>query len=342
MTTLTAYCAGFAKAAEPWPSLPLTQAPELDWWLDLRPDRSSELLQGQALLAALQVALPQLRMPQVEGISGSAFYKASVLRGEHLMLHTAAPAGSMPPQWHQPEALRFWIAPHASGAVPVLLTANRHDFVQLVRALAHRAEPVPIGDDVHAQAVSGLVHWGLIERYGRQSRAQLIVLHEAPYGSVAAEHVPGGLSDQAWLEASTRLRLEHELTHLATKRLLGEMRLNLLDELIADCMGMLAALGRYDASLFMRCLGIDAEQQQLRPNGRWLSYTTALTPDDARSAVELVLVRSRELEGVLETHPHLLSQELAMQRLHWLCQQRLDQPISAAPPSCSSVSDQRG
>lgn len=60
---------------------------------------------------------------------------------------------------------------------------------------------------------------------------------------MAAQHVPGLPSNQSWLKASTVLRLEHELTHLATKRLLGEMRLNLLDELVADCMGMVAALG---------------------------------------------------------------------------------------------------
>ena len=124
--------------------------------------------------------------------------------------------------------------------MPVLLTPSAHDFALLVRALAHRAEPVPLADGVHAQAISGLIHWGLIERYGRQSRAQLIVLHEAPYGSVAAEQVPGHWDHPAWLKASSNLRLEHELTHLATKRLLGEMRRNLLDELIADCMGMVA------------------------------------------------------------------------------------------------------
>ena len=62
-----------------------------------------------------------------------------------------------------------------------------HDFVQLVRALAHLGEPVALPDGVHAQAISGLIHLGLIHRFGSQSRAQLIVLHQAPYGSVPAE-----------------------------------------------------------------------------------------------------------------------------------------------------------
>jgi hypothetical protein len=50
----------------------------------------------------------------------------------------------------------------------------------MVRALAHRGEPVAIANGVHAQAISGLIHWGLIPQFGSQSRACLIVLHQAP------------------------------------------------------------------------------------------------------------------------------------------------------------------
>ena len=328
LNSLTAYCQGFAQAGKPWPLLPLTDAPEVAWWQQCLADRQ---LQGAALLAALERAMPQLRLPQIPGISRTDLYKASVLRGEVQEVTSLAAMGP-PPQWDQVDDLRLWIAPHPCGAMPVLLTPNAQDFAQLVRALAHRAEPVALANGVHAQAISGLIHWGLIERYGRQSRAQLIVLHEAPYGSIAADQVPGHLDDQAWLKASSTLRLEHELTHLATNRLLGERRLNLLDELSADCMGMVAALGQFSAELFGRCLGIDTNHQP-RPNGRWLSYTQALNTPDAHAAVHLVMARGLELEAELQAHPQLLRPEHAMQRLCWLSRQRLDQPISAAPTS---------
>ena len=103
-----------------------------------------------------------------------------------------------------------------------------------MRALAHRGEPVDQADGVDAQAISGLIHWGLIQRFGSQRRAHLIVLHRAPYGSLPASSVPGSLSEEAWIEASSKLRLEHELTHLTTKRLLGKMHLNCV--LLADFM----------------------------------------------------------------------------------------------------------
>jgi len=334
-TDLQPYLQGFSKAFETWPPLPLPPEPELSWWLNLLGDDPDGQLRGTTLLTALQAALPQLKLPQVHGISSSPLYRAVVLRGEDPgspALQEAAAQIGQPPHWQQPEQLELWLAPHPCGPMPVLQTPSWPDFEQMVRALAHRAEPAELADGVHAQAVSGLIHWGLIHRFGNQSRAKLIVLHQAPYGSVEARRVPGGLSDQAWLAASTTLRLEHELTHLATKRLLGEMRLNLLDELVADCMGMVAALGFYDAALFGRCLGVGDGDQPIA-DGRWLSYTRELSTASAAQAVALVMARARELQTQLQLQPWLLQPEWAMQRLQWLCQQRLDAPLSAAPAS---------
>jgi len=323
---LIAYCQGFEHSSKDWPTLPLKNLPELDWWQELGRCSANDAGLGLQLLSTLENSLPQLLLPQVDGISRSELYKALVLKGEAAESRKLSAAG---PEicWHEPEALTFWIANHPCGAMPILQTPNRNDFAQLVRALAHRGEPQQLADGVHAQAISGLIHWGLINRFGRQSRAQLIVLHEAPYGSVPAEQVPGNLNAREWLAVSTTLRLEHEFTHLATKRLLGEMRLNLLDELIADCMGMIAALGHFDANLFGRCLGIESD------DGRWITYTDELSEPEAHEAMALVMTRSLELECRLAEQPCLLEPAQAMQRLQWLCRQRLDQQISSPPPA---------
>jgi hypothetical protein len=299
------------------------------WWHQLIVDAPSGVLQGEPLVETLQSALPQLRLPQVTGISRSELYRQLVLRGEE-GTSVALQAVGPEPVWQQIGSLRLSLAPHPCGAMPVLLTPNGSDFCLLVRALAHRCEPVALAHGVHAQAVSGLIHWGLIRRFGPKSRAQLILLHEAPYGSVAAQHVPGLPSHESWLEASTALRLDHELTHLATKRLLGEMRLNLLDELVADCMGMVSALGLFDAQLFGRCLGLDPNGAPL-PDGRWRTYVVDLDAGDAQQVLRLVMERARELQALLQADPDLLRPESAMTRLQWLCQQRLDQVISATP-----------
>lgn len=326
-SNLASYCQGFARAGESWPPLPLDEMPELLWWRCLIDGSAEGELMGIPLLKALEAALPQLHLPQEEGISTSERYKAVVLRGEGAReseLSERWSSGKTIHPWQAPEALRLWIAPHPCGAMPVLETPSRLDFVRIVRALAHRGEPVAIAEGVHAQAISGLIHWGLIKQFGRQSRARLIVLHKAPYGSVAAGELPaevGELGDEAWLAASSRLRLEHELTHLATKRLLGEMRLNLLDELIADCMGMVEALGGFSAELFGRCLGTT------KAGGRWRTYTVGLNAAEAQQALDLVMMRADELEQQLRANPELLESKEATRRLQWLTNQRLDERV---------------
>jgi hypothetical protein len=294
------YLAGFAQADQPWPAA-LPGDPGLAWWGRLLSQSGTE-----AWWSALSTALPQLLLPQEGEISRSDLYRQTVLRGE------LAPARIHPLE--HPQRLRFWIAEHPHGSMPVLATPSRRDFLWIVRALAHRAEPVSIDAGVHAQAISGLIHWGLIRELGPEARARLIVLHDSPYGSVPAAELPIGLDEQAWIEASSALRLEHELTHLATKRVLGEMRLNLLDELIADAMGMLAALGYYSADVFQRCL-----------RGRWRSYVGQLGEADAQDALALCWLRARELEAVLSALPAPPMDHRRL--LPWLCRQQLDRPI---------------
>ena len=326
LLALADYCQGFQQASETWPPLPLADDSTISWWRQLIEAAPGGVVQGVELLEALQSVLPQLRLPQVPDISRSDLYRRLVLRGEQANPAELAAAGPEP-LWQEIGSLQLWLAPHPCGAMPVLHTTNGADFLLLVRALAHRGEPVALADGVHAQAVSGLIHWGLISQFGPKSRARLILLHQAPYGSVDASEVPGCPGEARWLEASTTLRLEHELTHLATKRLLGEMRLNLLDELIADCMGMVEALGLFDARLFGRCLGLDPNGKP-QASGRWSSYVSHLSAHDAQKALTLTLQRARELEILLAKQPLLLLPDHSMDRLHWLCQQRLDRPIS--------------
>ena len=81
------------------------------------------------------------------------------------------------------------------GAMPVLETSSGLDFARLVRSLAHRGEPMAIADWVHSQAISGLIHWGLINRFGCESRARLIVSNHFAYGSETAGELPAQLGE---------------------------------------------------------------------------------------------------------------------------------------------------
>ena len=309
--TLTEYCKGFDQASKPEIFLSASQSAEIKWWHEFK----KHLVSGDVIENLLD-ALPQLRFPQRFGISQSDAYRSVVLCGKPF--DSKAAGGTL--QWQDPKSIQFDIADHFCGAVPVLYTTNHADFTALVRALAYRCEPVNIAEGVHAQAIGGLIHWGLVRALGSKYRAQIILLHDAPYGSVPASQVPGSLSPEEWLAQSYALRLEHELTHLATKKLFGQMRLNLLDELIADAMGMIHARGKFSSDLFRRCLGV-SDNGNIATDARVWTYVTELNNEDAKHAIKLTLDRARELEqlhlnGCLPSDP--------VTRLRWFCVQRLD------------------
>ena len=56
--------------------------------------------------------------------------------------------------------------------MPMLSFRDHKDFVLAVRCLANRCEAVPVQPTVHAQAISGLIHWGLIRKVERRTRCQ--------------------------------------------------------------------------------------------------------------------------------------------------------------------------
>jgi hypothetical protein len=95
-------------------------------------------------------------------------------------------------------------------------------------------------------------------------------------------------------------------------------------------MGMVAALGLFDAQLFGRCLGLASNCAPL-PDGRWRTYVADLDAGDAHQALRLVMERALELQVLLQEDPDLLRPESAMTRLQWLCQQRLDRELAPVP-----------
>lgn len=327
-SALSKYCDGFK-------CLPLSElscltkrhedAQVCSWWSNLL----NQNLEGRQLLHSLSQGLPQLLLDQVPGISRSMRYQQLVRKGQHfgLIAMEAYPAG-----WLQPSKLECRLVDHICGIVPVLTISCRADFELMVRALAHRAEPVPVNPSVHGISVAGLIHWHLAEDGTPiPTKIRLIILHESPYGSLPASKVPGHPSNEKWLKASSEWRLEHELAHLATRYFWGTMRLNLLDELVADGMGMVKALGMFNATLFLQSLGIDDCSFSIPRTDaqRWRSYVQDLDEYDQIQALKWLCQRAQEVEKVFMATPSsLLGDQHVLTRFHWLCSQRLDKKIT--------------
>src|SRR5215203_7334573 len=149
-------------------------------------------------------------------------------------------------------------------------------------ALSMKNEPARVPESMGACMVAGFNNWDRIREYRRRWEAEggdrsgtawrrefkrlvprkelyqdrFLILSDGPYSNVTAGEI--GLSDTDWRRQSTMIRLEHECSHYFTLRVFGSMRNNLLDELIADYMGITAAAGRYRADWFLRFMGLES------------------------------------------------------------------------------------
>ncbi len=241
---------------------------------------------------SLKNVLVQLHFPIQEGISQTKNYHAATLKG--ICPSTIPEASGLVLQ--QPEKLNLKIYPSLAGAIPVLLPSNRADFETLVRALTKRNEPVPIPASMGACMVAGYNNWERIRRY-RQKWSQtypanctdfawkqefrrlipqkklyqdrFIILSDGFYSNVPPQDMK--LSESEWRNLSLTIRLEHECTHYFTRRLFNSMQNNLLDELIADYRGIVAAIGYYRADWFLRFIGLESFPD-FRASGRLSNY----------------------------------------------------------------------
>lgn len=289
MQMLEEYCRRFKNADASWPELPVPPDTRTQWW-----ERWLGNQHSSSCWDALRTLLPQLLLQPGKDVRSGDAYQRLVMRGESPRAEDLDQA----PCLRDYAGAVMTIAQHPTGAVPVLSFRDHDDFVLAVRCLAHRCEAVSIPSTVHAQAISGLIHWGLIREVDRQTRCQILLLHRAPYASLPAETIPGQPDPERWLDLSQIWRLEHELTHIACTRLVGEMRINLYDEIVADAMGMTKALGHFDADLFRRGLGLSREGTP-NADARAHVYVSTLEPEDHAQAFQLALQRSRELETLL-------------------------------------------
>lgn len=284
-------------------------------------------LEAEELGAAecLRRRLVQLRFPVAAGMSASAVYRAATRRGE---LDSLSCDGGLP--FERPHALRILVHPTAAGRVPVVVTGARADFVALVRALVHRNEPVDVPGSMGACIVAGYNNWDRIaslrsrwvrehegdrsrQRWGAELRRlvpmrelyqdSFIILSSGPYSAVPAYSM--GLDEREWLELSHTIRLEHECAHYVTRRVLGSMRNSLLDELIADYVGIAAAAGRFRADWFLRFMGLE-RFPHYRRGGRLENYRGEPPLSDGAFTVLASVVRSAaaQLEHFDSRLPH--------------------------------------
>ena len=240
----------------------------------------------------LRGRLVQLHFPVQAGISQTEGYKSATRRG--------IPTDKIPEATglvlKQPDRLELVLYQSPAGRIPLLITGDREDFTSLVRALTMKNEPETVPVSMGACTVAGYNNWGRIHEYRKEwkkknpshcseeswekefqkiiprkelYRDRFIILSDGAYSSVRAEQI--GLSEEKWKAVSLIIRREHECAHYFTRRVFSSMKNNLIDELIADYMGIVTAAGRFRADWFLRFVGLESFPDY-REGGRLENY----------------------------------------------------------------------
>ncbi|HEU4556319.1 MAG TPA: hypothetical protein VFS20_00675 [Longimicrobium sp.] len=300
------------------PPLPLDDEPFVGDW-----ERYRIEAEERGVWPVIRQALVQLRFPIAAGTSTTPAYEAATRAG-------AAPPEGPGVELEAPGDLRLFLHPTAAGRIPVLLAGTMDDFRSLVRALTRKNEPVPLPASMGAAMVAGYNNWERVARLraaweageiaadgaedwsaafrvlrGRKELYQdrFVLLGPGPYSGVPAREM--GMGEDEWRAASVAIRLEHECAHYFTRRVLGSMRNNLLDELIADYVGIASAAGGYRAGWFLRFMGLEGDGY--REGGRLQNYRGDPVLSDTAFSVLQSLVRAAAaaLETADAQHPGL-------------------------------------
>jgi hypothetical protein len=278
---------------------PLPDEPFVEIW-----ERWASEARERGAFTVLSEHLPQLRFPVREGISATEDYRAAVRRG----VPTQEVPSATGLEIGRPDLVGLEIHESPAGRIPVILARGRDEFAILLRALSRRNEPVPVPDSQGALMISGYNNWERIRERLRLGETmdsilprkelyqdRFILLSDGPYSAVPASGL--GLEDAEWRRISLEIRRDHECAHYFTRRLFGSMRNNVLDELIADYAGMVAATGGFRAAWFLRFLGLE-DYPRYRTDGRLNLYRgdPPLSDDAFRSLHALIRSAAENLE----------------------------------------------
>jgi len=189
--------------------------------------------------------------------------------------------------WKNVAAMKIEFKETLGGRLPVISTANHNDFCQMTALLtARELKKYPL--TVNAFTIPC--------RAEKIYRHRVILLNAAPYSNISAEKI--GLTSDDWLKKSYLIRLRHESAHYETLRLLGGMKNHALDEILADCLGQMAAFGEFSAERQRIFFGLAKGGSKC--DGRLNFYCQKVFPDDLPKIYRAVNEYLDEVEHITQ------------------------------------------
>ena len=254
------------------------------------------------VLDLLAKRYPQLYLTPDAGISKSSEYADLALHGGTLE------GGSLEGIYTGSPDDRLYTETTPAGSVEVLFLKMREDFERFYRVMAHRCEPVPVPRSMGAATIRGINNWRKIEahkqaflagggfnwslEFGKFTSVKenyqdtVIVVTDGFYSALGYEKTQFG--EEEWRGLSLIIRTHHELTHYVCGRMFPDIKHAVFDEILADCMGLVNAVGTYDTALAKAFLGVSPGGY--REGGRLENYTKqGRTPDSLAGSVNKVI-----------------------------------------------------
>lgn len=232
---------------------------------------------GKDVIGQLAEVYEQLYL--APGEASEKLYPEIVQKGEH-------PPRRDLSHFHTTESDAWVSVPTPAGEVWAITLCDRFDFETFLQIMGERCRKVPIPKTQGAVILDGVINHRKVEAHRAEFAAKaveegrpepgwleweaektrflsdrknytdaLIVLSVGPYSALPASGA--GYAEDEWLEISRIIREYHECTHFVCRRFFPGQIDAVWDELVADAVGIYAAVGRYDVALAERVLGIE-------------------------------------------------------------------------------------
>ena len=197
-----------------------------------------------------------------------------------------------------------------AGKVEILYIYNNSDFERFLQIMAYRGEPACIPDKIETAEIEGITNWRKIEKHmqdylfsggdsvmwsselknftnNRQNyQDTLIVIKRSDYSGITYEK--SGYAKLLWNDISLKIKIYYACTHYVCRKMYGGCKNIIWNELVADCMGILFALNKYDVLLAKKFLGVSKHGYD--NHGRLINYCSETENDLNELAVKISTV----------------------------------------------------
>ncbi|MFD1602915.1 DUF7005 family protein [Flavobacterium artemisiae] len=320
-------------------TISLENETSIKYWEDFAGKSAADEL----IFDELKKCYPQLNFPIEPEIEKKEEYKNLVLRGKTENVNL-----SFLLKLNDCKNITLRIGESIAGKIPIIIVPDKEDFITILQCLLYKNNPRHIPNSMGAVLINGINNWQKITGLKNDWMAaniagnwsqefyinvlpnyslyqdQLIVISTKPYSNVLAKQL--GLSESLWLSYSISIRIEHEFAHLYTLKKFGTASNNLHDELIADYIGIVKTIGKYNKSWMLLFMGLE-NYPDYRQGARLENYISdnKLSKEDFKQLIKIIKMAIENISIFHESQGNLKSDIDQMCRIDALCETSLEE-----------------